>query len=293
MIVLAVLCAAIAVGAAGLVKAGLYRAGPPAPRVVNHRGIEIPAVGGLVIMGTFVAFEAILGLLASFEPTAPGVGSSFSPFSIRQTFYSFEHLGLAIIILGYFSLGTIDDYAEAGSGKGLAGHARALREGRLTTGALKAVGGLALGWVFGAVLERTLLEAFVAGLVVALSANLINLLDLAPGRAVKAFLLWWAPLAVATSASPFLPLSLVIGGSAAVWLPTDLSEKGMLGDAGANLLGGVAGAGIVVAFSMPGQLVALAILLGLTLASERVSFSRVIGRTPGLRELDRLGRPRE
>ena len=66
----------------------------------------------------------------------------------------------------------------------------------------------------------------------------------------------------------------------------------MLGDTGANAAGALRrhrparGAPAV-----RGRLAALAVLAGLTLASEKVSFTRVIESTPGLRELDAWGRP--
>jgi hypothetical protein len=63
----------------------------------------------------------------------------------------------------------------------------------------------------------------------------------------------------------------------------------MLGDAGANALGamlGVAAAGL----SRPARIVLLAGIAGLTAASEKVSFTKVIARTPALNWLDMLGR---
>jgi hypothetical protein len=73
-------------------------------------------------------------------------------------------------------------------------------------------------------------------------------------------------------------------------LPADLGERVMLGDCGANALGALLGLRLA---ALPGR-ATRAGLLGavtvLTLASEKVSFTRVIESTPGLRELDRLGR---
>jgi UDP-GlcNAc:undecaprenyl-phosphate GlcNAc-1-phosphate transferase len=64
----------------------------------------------------------------------------------------------------------------------------------------------------------------------------------------------------------------------------------MLGDAGANALGAVLGLAMVAREGRTARLVHLGVVTALTLASERVSFTRVIETTPVLRELDRLGR---
>lgn len=64
----------------------------------------------------------------------------------------------------------------------------------------------------------------------------------------------------------------------------------MLGDGGANALGAVLGVAALAGTGRRGRLALLAAAVGLTLASERVSFSEVIARTPGLRELDGWGR---
>ena len=66
----------------------------------------------------------------------------------------------------------------------------------------------------------------------------------------------------------------------------------MLGDAGANALGALLGVALAARTGTAGRAVLLAGLAGLTAASERVSFTRVIESTPGLRELDALGRRR-
>jgi len=73
-------------------------------------------------------------------------------------------------------------------------------------------------------------------------------------------------------------------------LPQDLGEQIMLGDTGANALGAVIGVNVAARTGRFGRLVVLGGLVGLTLASEKVSFTKVIESTPGLREIDGWGR---
>jgi hypothetical protein len=79
-------------------------------------------------------------------------------------------------------------------------------------------------------------------------------------------------------------------GAAAGLLPEDLAEEIMLGDAGANALGALLGLALAARTGTAGRAVALTMLAGLTAASEKVSFTRVIQDTPWLRRLDELGR---
>ncbi len=124
--------------------------------------------------------------------------------------------------------------------------------------------------------------------VIAGTANLVNLLDLRPGRALKAGTLIVAPLLAGGRAG-----GLVAGpaGAAAGLLPADLDEEIMLGDAGANALRRAARPGRRTRTGADGARPALlAGIAALTAASEKVSFTKVIESTPGLRELDALGR---
>jgi UDP-N-acetylmuramyl pentapeptide phosphotransferase/UDP-N-acetylglucosamine-1-phosphate transferase len=73
----------------------------------------------------------------------------------------------------------------------------------------------------------------------------------------------------------------------------DLRERLMLGDAGANALGAVLGLGVVLACSPGVRTLVLVVVAALNLASELVSFSRVIDRVAPLRALDQLGRRRD
>jgi hypothetical protein len=175
--------------------------------------------------------------------------------------------------------------------KGLAGHLAALRAGRLSAGAVK-VAGIGAAAAVAAVLTRrgrgapALADGVLTTGLVAGTANLVNLLDLRPGRAAKASLL--AATVLLRGASGTLVAGM-LGATAAV-LPADLGERVMLGDCGANAVGALLGLRLA---QLPGRAARVVLLTGitaLTLASERVSFTQVIESTPGARELDRLGR---
>jgi UDP-N-acetylmuramyl pentapeptide phosphotransferase/UDP-N-acetylglucosamine-1-phosphate transferase len=173
--------------------------------------------------------------------------------------------------------------------KGFHGHLAALRRGRVTSGLVKIAGVGATGFAASLLLRRAgeapLTVALGAG-VIAGAANLANLLDLRPGRALKVGLLTGAPLL----AGPHGTLAAGPVGAAAGLLPDDLAERTMLGDCGANALGALLGTALVARTGPVGRAVALAGIAALTATSERVSFTKVIAKTPVLRELDNLGR---
>jgi UDP-N-acetylmuramyl pentapeptide phosphotransferase/UDP-N-acetylglucosamine-1-phosphate transferase len=204
----------------------------------------------------------------------------------------------AIAVAGGGAFGLVDDLTEdAGSvRKGLRGHLGALARGELTTGGLKVLGIGATSLLAAAVaLPRHrraaglagLVDVGVAGALVAGTANLVNLLDLRPGRAVKAAALAAAPALAHPVAGP---LAAAAVGAGASGLPGDLAERDMLGDAGANALGALVGTAAVVAAPRPVRALLLAGVVALTVASERVSFTEVIARTPALRAIDEWGR---
>lgn len=250
----------------------------PALRRSNYRGQELATAGGLVIVLAVLVVEAARTTLAEF-----GVGEELSDSLLRSM--------VLFACFAFAFLGLIDDLLGTEGDRGFRGHVRALLQGRLTTGAMKLFGGGVVAIVLtaapGEVSGRRLLAD---AALVALAANLGNLFDRAPGRTIKVGLLVYVPIALAAGTSTVgLALAPVLGAAAGL-LPADLDERLMLGDTGANLLGAVLGLAVVLETSRPVRTGVLVALLVLNAASERVSFTKVIDATPGLRHLDRLGR---
>ncbi|GAC1444067.1 MAG: hypothetical protein NVS3B26_10920 [Mycobacteriales bacterium] len=177
-------------------------------------------------------------------------------------------------------MGAYDDLAFDTS-KGFAGHLSSLASGQLTSGTIKIIGISVTSVIAaGQIRPRAPADVALGGAVIAGLANLVNLLDLRPGRALKAGLL--AAIALDEPG---------IAGSCASLLPADLAETVMLGDCGANALGAALGVAAVRRLpSRRGRAAALVGLCVLMAASERVSYSVVIDQTPTLRWLDGLGR---
>jgi hypothetical protein len=237
----------------------------------NHRGEPVTLLEG----PAFVAGAAAAGLLT---PGTPG--------RMRAA--------ALLAAAGSGVLGAYDDLAGSASSRGFKGHLGALARGEVTSGAVKILGigatGLAAAALAGSPAPTRAGRAFdtlVNGAVVAASANLMNLFDLRPGRAIKVGLLTGAPLAATGSARAAVVAAPL--GAAAALLPEDLGERAMLGDAGANALGALLGLAATRLGRGP-RLAVLAGLVGLNAASEFVSFTKVIQRTPALNRIDMLGR---
>ena len=174
----------------------------------------------------------------------------------------------AAAVAGVALVGLVDDL-RSGPERGVRAH---LRAGR-TTGVLKLVAIPAVA--------RLATGSASAALLVALAAHVLNLLDTRPGRALKAFLLGSAVVRSGT-----LPYA----AAAVLLLPYDLREMTMLGDAGSNALGSVLGLGSVSNLRGRRRAIAIGALAGLSRLGEVRSLGQVIERTPGLAQLDRIGR---
>ena len=162
--------------------------------------------------------------------------------------------------------------------------------GNLSTGAIKALGALALA---AFVLARRGEEGgqYVADiLLLLLATNLLNLFDTGPGRAEKVFALIAAGLCI--GAWTVVPLELLgpLVAPIALGAAYTLRERAMLGDTGSNVLGALAGIWILTSLDETGRLIALAVIVLVTAYGEFRSLGALIERVPPLRYLDSLGR---
>lgn len=197
-------------------------------------------------------------------------------------------------LLGIAFLGFLDDSLGRGevtaAPRGWRGHWAALRQGSLSTGAIKAIGALALAAyvVSGRGLEDWRYIADVALLV--LATNLFNLLDLRPGRTEKGLVLLGVGLCLGAWTLAPLELLGIFAGPVLVGAWLTLGERAMLGDTGSNLIGAIAGVWLLTTLGGDARLIALAVVLALTIYGELRSISATIDSVPPLRWLDSLGR---
>lgn len=284
----------------------------------NFHGATVSLRGGVAMAGASVASAAVASVLSD-QPRAA--------------------LGGAVAALGGGLAGYIDDVDQGAHdggkvAKGLKGHLGALAHGQVTTGVIKIAGigasALAASALVGS--KATSVSGKAADLVlntvlIAGTANLANLLDLRPGRALKATVLVATPLSyfsaaaakapawgasgaasampaasgVVASETPAAPASasaasaqrLLASGlnaAAITALVEDLQETTMLGDTGANAAGALLGTSLAANDSWKLRLGAALGVVGLILASEKVSFSKVIAANPALNWLDQLWR---
>ena len=240
-------------------------------RRLNFKGRRIPMIAGLAFV----------------------LGGEF--FYGSEWFLQGLHTSLAavyfLVTLGFGGLGLLDDLKGDRTVGGFAGHLGALRRGRLTTGAAKALGGGLVGLAAGFLISspRPLGYALLAGLLIALSANTLNLLDLRPGRCLFGFFVGTATVGAMLFSQHTPALGFLLWAALAFALilyPLDAGGSVMLGDTGANAFGAVLGVAGAIYFAPLWQGVLVLGLLGFQFWCERYSLSRVIEASPFLRGLD-------
>jgi len=242
----------------------------------NHRGEQVSLLEGpAVAAGAVAAAAAVPGLDAAARAALMLAGTAAC------------------------AVGCYDDLAGDAGKHGFHGHLGALAKGEITTGTAKIAGigaaSLTASLVLAGRAERpaagvtgTAADVAINTGLVAGAANLLNLFDLRPGRAIKVTTLAGAALAAGGPRARAAAVAPV--GAALALLPDDLGEQSMLGDAGANALGAMLGVAAASALPRGARIAVLAGIAGLTAASEKISFTKVIERTRPLRWLDMLGR---
>lgn len=244
----------------------------------NYRGATVVTGAGVVIPVTVVLVVALARVVVAADDAV----------------VSWDRLTAAtlVAVLGFAVFGLLDDVIGGGQSGGFAGHVAALRQGIVTTGMVKLVGGAAVGLLTASLLQRgddTAVGLLRDGATIALAANVGNLFDRAPGRATKlTAIIFVATASLARDPALLMP-AIAVGAGLGLLVP-DLRERLMLGDTGANVLGAMCGIAAVQAVDgTVGRWLLLALTAGLNGLSEVVSFSRVIDAVGPLRWLDRLG----
>lgn len=281
----------------------------------------------------FIAGSAVYATtLACLNPKTPSLKQTFlrsrydgSSVSITQgvaissslltTMMLQKQYKYVLPYLANVALGVVDDYFETAldnnqrSSKGIKGHLNALRSGRITTGSLKIFGGVIVGAMHAALRYqpagktynpkwRRALSYGIDTILVAGSANMVNLLDLRPGRAIKAVTLCTAPLVFTKNSarevmhSPYTSSALArnVIVQSIVAIPADIRGKTMLGDTGAIAVGTIAGMAFAQLNSVIAKSVVAGIITTLTVLSEKISFTQVIAQNKYLHALDSWGR---
>lgn len=238
----------------------------------NYKGEMIPFPGGIVL-----ALVIIIGV-------APGL--ALNAFSLAQ-----GSIFLFIVLVSSL-VGLVDDFMGDSVSKGFKGHfIKLLEDGELTTGAVKAIfgglGALAAGF---ALVEGNPLWGIVNGVLIALTMNTINLLDLRPGRACKGFLFGFGLLILLIPDRSSLPLFMSILGALFIYMPWDLKARVMMGDTGSNLLGGLLGFYLAQGATRGLKVLAILVLTGLMIFTENRSLTHVIEGNRLLNLIDRAGR---
>lgn len=238
---------------------------------LNYRGKEVTYGAGIV----FIPINLLISALLMFI------------FKSQYMIYSSYIIGVCAV--GF--AGFLDDMVGEKNIKGLANHFLSFLHGHLTTGFIKAFMGGVASIIISIGISKGILDFFLNALNMALFTNTLNLMDLRPGRCVKAFIFLGTLIFILNIRYfvMFLPLgvTLII---ASIYLNYDLKEVCMLGDAGSNILGITLGYFSSINGTLAIKIILAIALITINISAEKVSFSAIISQNKFLSYLDSFGR---
>ena len=184
-------------------------------RTSNYHGKE-------VVYGTGLAF--LIPCILSVLPLWEKIG--------KDNFIVYLVMLLSMTLMGY-----LDDSLGDSTRKGFKDHISGLLSGYLTTGIIKIVLALIIGFIISKTYYTSLLDIAFHSTLFCLCVNFINLLDLRPGRAIKGFTVLVLFISLFSNFRS-LWIILPIFSGLSIYIKDEMNERCMLGDTGSNLLGG-------------------------------------------------------
>lgn len=260
------------------------------------------------LLGTYAIIPLFRSLLIESNVLRPNYKKDMIPVSMGIVFLPM--LIINAIILAYFTTnfkdmlhififlfglvsmffaGILDDIIGNRDVSGLKGHFKSLLNGKLTTGGFKALFGGFIGFVISIAISKNIYDIVINTLIIALSTNLMNLLDLRPGRAIKGYLLISIVL-LFTLGEYTRNLLLLIFPNVIAYFNQDLKAKAMMGDTGSNVLGISIGILFVMGYPLKVRLIWLAFLIFIHILTEKYSLTKIIENNKFLNFIDKLGR---
>ena len=250
----------------------------------NYKNEMIPVGMGIVFLPMIIINSIILGFV-----TLNNI------WFVSSSNYNLNIVWLLCLALYIFSMmamffaGALDDLIGNRNVSGLKGHFKSLFKGELTTGGFKALFGGFVGLVVSVCISSSIVDIIVNTLIIALSTNLMNLFDLRPGRAIKAYLVIMIPIYITltgyTKVFPLLILPNVLA-----YFNTDLKARGMMGDTGSNVLGISIGVLMAFGYGIKVRVAWLVFLILMHLITEKFSLTKIIEKNRVLKFIDNLGR---
>lgn len=260
------------------------------------------------LLGTYAIIPLFRSLLIESNVLRPNYKKDMIPVSMGIVFLPMliinaiilayfttnfkDMLHILIFLFGLVSMffaGILDDIIGNRDVSGLKGHFKSLLNGKLTTGGFKALFGGFIGLVISIAISKNIYDIVINTLIIALSTNLMNLLDLRPGRAIKGYLVISIVL-LFTLGEYTRNLLLLIFPNVIAYFNQDLKAKAMMGDTGSNVLGISIGILFVMGYSLKVRLIWLAFLIFIHILTEKYSLTKIIESNKFLNFIDKLGR---
>ena len=260
------------------------------------------------LVGTYAVIPFFKNMLIASNVIRPNYKKDMIPVSMGLVFlpmivingiilaiFTTEYKNLLYLFMYIFGLiamclvGILDDIIGNRDVSGLKGHFKSLFKGNLTTGGFKALFGGFVGILISVAISKNIIDIGINTLIIALSTNLMNLLDLRPGRAIKVYL-FLAILIFLTIAGYPKGLLLLILPSVLVYFTHDLKAKAMMGDTGSNVLGISIGILVAMGYGLGVRVGWLVFLIFIHLLTEKYSLTKIIEQNKFLNFIDKLGR---